>query len=261
VRALRSDTPRVLVLAAACTVLGCTKPQGDMPAPAMSASSAAAAPSTAPMPTMAASASATAASPTMRPYTDPAADRVGVLAPGTGIPVGQKVPDIHARDLDGNDVSLSSLYTKTPILLAFYRGGWCPFCSTENHSLATAYPEYQKRGVTPVTVSVDKPDAEAKTKATYSIPFPVLSDSDATMIEAFHVVNHVDDATLAKMKGFGLDLESYSGKAHHEIAIPSLFLIDRTGIVRWAHSDPDYKVRPSTAQILAAIDAAKLAAK
>lgn len=73
----------------------------------------------------------------MRPYTDPPADRVGVLAPGTGIPVGQKVPDLHARDLDGNDVSLSSLYTKGPILLAFYRGGWCPFCSTENHSLAT----------------------------------------------------------------------------------------------------------------------------
>jgi len=258
VSALWSAAPCVLALAAACGTVGCTKPQGDMPAPAMSASVAA---PTAPMPTMAASASATPAASNMRPYTDPPADRVGVLAPGTGIPVGQKVPDLHARDLDGNDVSLSSLYTKGPILLAFYRGGWCPFCSTENHSLATAYPEYQKRGVTPVTVSVDKPDAEAKTKATYAIPFPVLSDSSAAMIEAFHVVNHVDDATLAKMKGFGVDLESYSGKAHHEIAIPSLFLIDRTGVVRWAHSDPDYKVRPSTAQILAAIDAAKLAAK
>jgi peroxiredoxin len=155
-------------------------------------------------------------------------------------------------------VSLSALYTKGPILLAFYRGGWCPFCNSENHALTTAYPEYQKRGVTPVTVSVDTPDAEAKTKATYTIPFPVLSDSDATMIEAFHVVNKVDDATLAKMKGFGVDLESYSGKAHHEIAVPSLFLIDRSGVVRWAHSDRDFKARPSTAQILAAIDAAKL---
>ena len=260
--ALRSATPGVLALAAACSMLGCTKPQGDMPAPAMSASTAAAvSATTAPMPAMAASASAAAASPNMKPYTDPPADRIGVLAPGTGIPVGQKVPDLHARDLDGKDVSLSSLYMKGPILLAFYRGGWCPFCSTENHSLATAYPEYQKRGVTPVTVSVDKPDAEAKTKATYSIPFPVLSDSDATMIEAFHVVNHVDDATLAKMNGFGVDLEGYSGKTHHEIAVPSLFLIDRTGVVRWAHSDPDFKVRPSTAQILAAIDAAKLSTK
>jgi peroxiredoxin len=197
----------------------------------------------------------------MRDYADPPAARVGFLAPGTGIPVGQKVPDVHARDLDGKDVTLSSLYSKGPILLAFYRGGWCPYCNAENHAFATAYPEYQKRGVTPVSVSVDTPEAEAKTKATYEIPFPVLSDSEAKMIDAFHVVNNVDADMLAKMKSFGVELEHYSGKAHHKIAVPSLFLIDKKGIVRWAHSDPEYKVRPSTAQILAAIDGAKLANK
>jgi peroxiredoxin len=234
---------------------GCSKAPGASGAePAMSASSSESA--TAAVMTASGPAAAAPAAPNMKEYTNPPGDKVGVLAPGTGIPVGQKVPDVHARDLDGNDVALSSLYAKGPILLAFYRGGWCPYCSTENHTLATAYPQYQKRGVTPVTVSVEKPDVEAKTKATYAIPFPVLSDTDAAMLEAFHVVNKVDGDTLAKMKGFGVDLESYSGKTHHEIAIPSLFLIDRTGVVRWAHSDPDFKVRPSTAQILAAIDRA-----
>jgi peroxiredoxin len=244
-------------LVAALALAACSKLPGDT-APGTSAPSASG--STSAMAASASGSAAPAAHP-MKDYTDPPADRIGVLAPGTGIPVGQKVADIHARDLDGKDVSLSSLYTKGPILLAFYRGGWCPYCSSENHALATAYPEYQKRGITPVTVSVDTPDAEAKTKATYAIPFPVLSDSDAKMIEAFHVVNHVDDPTFARMKGFGLDIESYSGKAHHEIAIPSLFLIDRTGVVRWAHSDPDFKVRPSTAQILAAIDSTKLVSR
>jgi peroxiredoxin len=254
---VRRARVRRVALVGALALAACSKPTGDTApatgAPSASGATAAMAPS--------ASASAAPAAHPMKDYTDPPADRIGVLAPGTGIPVGAKVPDIHGRDLDGKDVSLSSLYTKGPILLAFYRGGWCPYCSSENHALATAYPEYQKRGVTPVTVSVDTPDAEAKTKATYAIPFPVLSDSDAKMIEAFHVVNHVDEATFAKMKGFGLDIESYSGKAHHEIAIPALFLIDRAGVVRWAHSDPDFKVRPSTAQILAAIDATKLASR
>src|SRR5271165_5219031 len=197
-------TSRRLLAFVAIASAACSKPAGDT-ASAQAAGSASASAAAPPKPS---------ASP-MRDYADPPADRVGVLALGTGIPVGQKVPDVHARDLDGKDVTLSSLYSKGPILLAFYRGGWCPFCNSENHALATAYPEYQKRGVTPVTVSVDTPDAEAKTKATYSITFPVLSDSDAAMIEAFHVVNKVDDATLAKMKGFGVDLESYSGKGHH----------------------------------------------
>jgi peroxiredoxin len=221
--------------AVAMSAASCSKPSNDATVTAAPTSSAA---------------------PRMKEYGTPPPERVGVLAPNTGIPVGQKVPDVHARDLDGRDVSLSSLYSKGPILLAFYRGGWCPYCNSEIHALTTAYPEYQKRGVTPVAVSVDKPDAEAKMKATYTIPFPVLSDSDAVAIEAFHVVKKVGADELAKMKGFGVDLESYSGKTHHEIAIPALFLIDRTGIVRWAHSDPDFKVRPSTSQILAAIDAA-----
>jgi peroxiredoxin len=107
-------------------------------------------------------------------------------------------------------------------------------------------------------VSVDVPEEGAKTSATYTIPFPVLSDSPLAFINAFHVANHVDDATLAKMKKFGVDLEKSSGQTHHTIAMPALFLIDTNGVIRWAHDDPSYTVRPSTAQILGAIDAAHL---
>jgi peroxiredoxin len=194
----------------------------------------------------------------MLDYSYPSSDRVGILAPHTGIPVGQRVPELHARGLDGKEVTLASLYAKQPILLAFYRGGWCPFCNTEIHALTTAFAEYQKQGVLPVAVSVDKPDV---TEGEYKIPFPVLSDPEAAWIEAFHVVNKVEGAQLATIQSFGIDIEKYSGKTHHKIAIPSLFLIDSTGVVRWAHSDPEFKVRPSSAQILAAIAAAKLPAR
>jgi peroxiredoxin len=200
--------------------------------------------------TLAISTSIAGATPMMIDYSYPGADRVGTLAPNTGIAVGHRVPELHARGLDGKEVTLASLYAKQPVLLAFYRGGWCPFCNTEIHALTTAFPEYEKLGVLPVAVSVDKPEA---TEGSYKIPFPVLSDSDAKWIEAFHVVNKVEGEQLATIQGFGIDIEKWSGKTHHEIAIPSLFLIDRTGVVRWAHSDPNFKVRPSTEQILAAI--------
>lgn len=195
------------------------------------------------------------ASKAPKEYAAPSADRVGTLAPNTGVPVGSKAPDVHARDLDGNVVALSATWAKGSVLLVFYRGGWCPYCNYEIHALAANMAEYEKRGVTPVAISVDRPDIEAKTKATYRIPFPVLSDTDASVIEAFHVAKKVDAAERELMKSHGVDLDVQSGGAHHEIAIPALFLIDREGIVKWAHSDADYKTRPSTAQILAAIDA------
>ena len=199
------------------------------------------------------------AKPVMKDYQPSPDNLLGTLAPNTGVPVGTKAPSLTAVDLNGRTVTLSSFYAKGPVLLVFYRGGWCPYCNTEIHALTAAYPEFKKRGVTPVALSVDKPEAEAKMKATYSIPFPVLSDSSAAILEAFHVVNQVDAPMAAKLKGYGVDLESYSGQTHHKIAIPALFLIDRQGVVRWAHSDPEYTVRPTVAQILSAVDAASFA--
>ena len=117
------------------------------------------------------------------------------------------------RDLDGKDVTLSAAYAKGPILLVFYRGGWCPFCNGRSTPLTTAYPEFQKRGITPVAVSVDTPESESKTKALYTIPFPVLSDSDAAVIQAFHVVKKVEGEELEKMKGFGVDLREVLGES------------------------------------------------
>jgi hypothetical protein len=37
---------------------------------------------------------------------------------------------------------------------------------------------------------------------------------------------------------------------HHSFAVPAVFLIDRTGMVRWQHVDQDYKTRPTPAQML-----------
>jgi len=179
-----------------------------------------------------------------------------VLAPGTGITVGQKVPDGRVLDLEGKPAALSSIYAKGPILLVFYRDGWCPYCNFQIRELTRAFAEFQKRGVTPVAVSVEKPEEEATTKAVYSIPFRILSDGDLALIEAFHVVNKVEGEQLEMFRKYGVDLEGRSGKKHHVIAVPALFLIDQQGVVRWAHSDPTYTVRPTTAQILAAIDAA-----
>ena len=239
------------------SLVACGEPAATTPpvAPTTTATPVAAQP-TATTTTMA---SATPAAPAAPEVTASPDGAVGTLAPNTGIAVGKKIPDVHAIGLDGKDVALSALVAKGPVMLIFYRGGWCPYCNSEIHALTTAYPEFQKRGVTLVAVSVDTPSNEAKTTATYSIPFPVLSDSDAKVIDAFHVVNNVPPDQVAMMKSkYGLDLEAQSGKTHHKIAIPSDFLIDKKGIVQWAHSDPDFKVRPSPAQLLAAIDKTKL---
>ncbi len=198
---------------------------------------------------------AASAAPTVdSPRDDAPNARMGVLAPGTGIAVGEGAPNVHGVDLKGQQVALASIYEKSPVLLVFYREGWCPYCNREIHALSMAYPEFEKRGITPVAMSVDLPEADSLSQATYTIPFPVLSDTSAESLLSFHVVKPADAAQIERGKLPSVNVEQNSAQSHHEIAIPALFLIDRTGVVRWAHSDPEYKVRPSTAQLLAVID-------
>lgn len=172
-----------------------------------------------------------------------------------GLKVGDKPADFTVLTHKGKDVSLGELAkSNAPILVVFYRGGWCPYCNVQIRQLAEAWPEFEKRGITPVLISVDKPDASAMAKATYEIPFPVLSDPELKAHEAFDVVVEIDDATAEKYKTYGIVLEDWSGKDHHKIAAPGIFLLDASGTVQWAHVSKDYKTRPSVTQLLEMLD-------
>jgi peroxiredoxin len=183
-------------------------------------------------------------------------DKLGTLPEGVGVAVGSPAPDARLIDSEGKAQNLAELWKKGKVLVVFYRGGWCPFCNFQVRGLTQAFLELQKRGVTPVVISVDQTSEASKTQATYSIPFPVLSDPDLTAHKAFRVVQEVDDATVERYKGMGIDLEKSSGRKHHTIAIPAMFLVDEKGVVRWAHADRDYKIRPTTDQLLGAIERA-----
>lgn len=172
-----------------------------------------------------------------------------------GLSVGSKPEAFTVSSHKGSPVSLQDLLdNNAPLLVVFYRGGWCPFCNVQIRQLTEAWPEFQKRGVTPVLISADKPDASAMAKATYEIPFPVLSDPDLKAHQAFNVIVQIEDETAEKYRTYGIVLEDWSGRGHHKIAAPGIFLLDQNGKVQWAHVSQDYRTRPSVKQLLAMLD-------
>ncbi len=51
----------------------------------------------------------------------------------------------------------------------------------------------------------------------------------------------------------GIDLEAASGQTHHQLPVPSVFLVERGGTIRWVYSNPDYRVRPDNAALSEAV--------
>jgi peroxiredoxin len=197
--------------------------------------------------------SAPASQPQLK-LTETSSENLGTAPSGFGLKVGDKAPDASLPDVSGKTESLAALFSQGPTLLLFYRGGWCPFCNLQLHEYSVAKPEFDRRGVHLVAISVDKPSEEAKTQAKHGVPFPMLSDSKLVTHRAYHVVHEPGDAERKGMAGYGIDLAAYSGESHGDFAVPAIFLIDRDGAVRFVHVDEDYKTRPSARQMLAIAD-------
>lgn len=186
--------------------------------------------------------------------TDTPSDKLGTAPSGFGLKVGEKAPDATLPDVSGSTRSLAQLYAKSRTLVIFYRGGWCPFCNLKLHNYAVAKPEFDKRGVQIVAISVDQPSEEAKTQAKQGVPFPMLSDSKLVAHRAYHVVHVPEEAERKGLASYHIDLAAYSGEPHGDFAVPSIFLVDRDATVRFVHVDEDYKTQPSATQMLAVVD-------
>ena len=171
-----------------------------------------------------------------------------------GKKIGETVPSFKIKSQNDRAVAWTNLLQKAPLLVIFYRGGWCPYCNLQIKQLSEAYPEFEKRQVLPILISVDKPEATTLSQKTYDIPFPVLSDSDLNAHNAFDVVLTVDDKTYQLYKQYGIVLEDWSGENHHKIAVASSFIVSKDSKILWAHTSTDYKTRPSIPQLLQVID-------
>ncbi len=191
----------------------------------------------------------------VKEFTNANKTQLGVLAKEIGVKIGAKAPDATLKNSEGQTVSLSSTWKEGSALVVFYRGGWCPYCNSQMRDLTLSAQDFAERAITPVAISVDTIDETAKTDRTYNIPFPLLSDPELLAHKAWNVTNVVDDAGHQRLLGFGIDIEKASGQKHRTIGVPSMFLVDNQGIVRWAHADPKYKIRPRAKDVLEAIDA------
>lgn len=174
-----------------------------------------------------------------------------------GLTVGDAAPNVTLRTPNDAPFDLADAYSARPAMVIFYRGGWCPYCNQHLKDVAEVQNQLRDAGLQVIAISPDRPLELKKTLRKHDLPYQLLSDSDMQAAEAFEVAFEVDASTLTQYKEYGIDLEEASGRDHHKLPVPSVYIIDTEGVIRFAHSDPDYKVRLSQKELLAAAEAAR----
>jgi peroxiredoxin len=160
------------------------------------------------------------------------------------VDVGAKAPTGALENPDGTKTDLAALFAEKPTVLIFYRGGWCPFCTAHLAAVAAMNEDLVKAGYQIIGVSPELASRTSATTEKHGLNFTLLGDPDAEVIKAYGLAFRLDDATLEKYKGYGIDLEvSSGGRTHHILPVPAAYIIDREGTIRWAHWNADYKAR------------------
>jgi peroxiredoxin Q/BCP len=104
----------------------------------------------------------------------------------TELKEGDKAPGFTAKDQDGNTVSLSDFKGKN-VILYFYPQDDTPTCTKEACNYRDNYQSLLSKGFAVIGVSFDTEKSHKKFIKKYSLPFPLIADTDKKIIEDYGV--------------------------------------------------------------------------
>lgn len=104
----------------------------------------------------------------------------------TTLKIGDNAPDFISKDQDGNTISLSD-YKGKKLVLFFYPKASTPGCIVEACNLRDNYERFQSLRYEILGVSADSEKRQSNFRNKYKFPYPLLSDEDKTVINAFEV--------------------------------------------------------------------------
>ncbi len=161
---------------------------------------------------------------------------------------GDVAPDFMLTNAEGKEVSLSTYLKKGPVVLTWYRGGWCPYCNLTLHALQDELPNIISAGGYLLALTPELPDNSLDTKEKHELQFEVLSDVNNTVAHQYGIVYELTPE-LAEEYHTKFNIYSYNGNESNQLPLAATYVIDQRGVVEYAFLDPDYRNRAEPAEI------------
>lgn len=169
------------------------------------------------------------------------------------INTGDTSPDFELPNATGGTVRLYDILGKGPVILNFYRGGWCPFCNLELQALQSRLEEINELGATLIGISPETPDNSLTIAEKHQLGFDVLSDYGNNTARDFGLIFTVYEEMRPLYLKWELDVPAFNGVNSWELPVPATYLISTDRVVRAAHVDKDYTKRMEPDLILTAL--------
>jgi peroxiredoxin len=148
-----------------------------------------------------------------------------------GLAKGDVLPDFALEDGTGRVWTSGELLDRGPLVLALFRGDWCPYCELTMSALEEARPAIEALGAMAAgTMPVDRATV-ASVAIQRRLGYPLLSDPDNG---------------FARMCGLTYELSAGHRRIHRDrgrhfvrLPVPAVFVVEPTARVAYAFADVD----------------------
>ena len=163
---------------------------------------------------------------------------------GRALQEGDRAPNFRLPNAQGGSVELNGVLKRGPVVLAFYRGQWCPYCNLELRAYQKALPQLQALGASLIAVSPQTPENSLSTAERNELAYPVLSDVGLHVARAYGVAFDLPTELVELyQRQWNNDLVKWNGEGGWSLPIPATYVIDEDARIVLAHVDPDYRER------------------
>ena len=167
--------------------------------------------------------------------------------------IGDAMPEFLLPNQDGELVSLEQLLGEGPLVIAFHRGHWCPYCRINTDALVKAQKDIAAEGGQVVAVMPDRQQFAAEFKSELWAPFPILTDLDNGYALSLNLAIWVGEEMERFISAAGWNVPKFQGNNSWFLPIPATFVVGQDGHVKARFVDPDYRKRMAIEDVLAAL--------
>lgn len=170
--------------------------------------------------------------------------------------VGRSAPRFTVETVDNKTFEFDPRGLDRPVLVIMFRGGWCMYCNAHLSELRHVIPEITAGGVDVLFLSGDRPELLYRSLQRDTQDdiegrdYRILSDAGTNAAIAFGVAYRVPAAVIERRRAKGDDISESSMARHGILPVPSVFAIDGDGIIAFAYSEPNYKIRLPADELL-----------
>jgi peroxiredoxin len=166
--------------------------------------------------------------------------------------VGDAAIDAKLKGWNGETVQLSELWNDGPIVLMWYRGGWCPYCNLQLQAMQKTLKAIEGTGAKLVVLTPELPEKAKETAAANDVEFVALHDEGNATARKYGLVFKLAESIIPVYRD-RLKLAEYNGNDTMELPLSATYVIDRGGRITYAFLDADYKKRAEPADVVAAV--------